>query len=94
MPDTEELQIEEVFVHRFANPEGPLLGYARLKLVGGLFISEMRIYIDSKNPYLLYISFPTRPDKGTEKKVVYPITDECRQLITNAITEEYRRAVT
>ena len=91
MPDTEELQIEQVFVHRFPNPDGPLLGYARLTLVGGLFISELRIYKDSKNPVLLYISFPTRQDKETEKKVVYPITDECRQLITNAITREYRR---
>lgn len=91
MPDTEELQIEEIFVHRFKNPDGPLLGYARFTLTGGLFISELRIYTDSKNPSLLYISFPTRPDKETEKKVVYPITDECRQLITNAITKEYRR---
>lgn len=91
MPDSEELRIEEVFVHRFKKPDGPLLGYARLKLVGGLFISELRIYTDSKQPGLIYISFPTRPDGDSEKKVVYPITDECRQLITSAITKEYRR---
>ena len=91
MPDSEELKIEQVFVHRFPNPDGALLGYARLTLVGGLFISELRIYKDSKNPMLLYISFPTRQDFNKDKKVVYPVTDECRQLITNAITEEYRK---
>ena len=85
------LKIKNVFVLPFKSgyENGPL-GVARVELSCGLFLSEMRIYEDVKEPDGLYISFPTREGTNGEiHKVYYPNTNDARIIITEAVTREY-----
>lgn len=85
-----EFTIEKVFVFP-TEKEGSLIkGFARIEIEGGLFISELRIFEDSRNPKLLYVSFPTRKNnRGDDKKTIYPNNDRARKRITDAITKKY-----
>lgn len=85
-----DFNIEKVFVHPLPERKAPLLGFARVQIEGGLFLSELRIYKDSKIEGEIYISFPTRTDKkGVEHRTVYPIKHEARVRITEAIKRTY-----
>lgn len=86
-----DFTIEKVFVYPISRENSKILGYARIQIEGGLFIAELRIFADSKDPDKIYIAFPTRRGSQDEdRKVVYPLTENARARVTAAIFEEYK----
>ena len=72
--------ISKVRVHPVERQESTMRGFARVEIEGGLFISELRIYEDSRDSTKLFIAFPTRQHpNGEDRKVAYPVTDEARK---------------
>jgi stage V sporulation protein G len=70
---------------------GRLKAYATIVFDNSFILRDLKIIEGSKG---LFVSMPSRKRKdGTFRDIVHPLNVETRQLIENAVINEYNRAV-
>jgi stage V sporulation protein G len=70
---------------------GRLKAYATIVFDNSFILRDLKIIEGNKG---LFVSMPSRKRKdGTFRDIVHPLNVETRQLIENAVINEYNRAV-
>jgi len=79
------MEITSVRVTRFN--QNSVVGLATITLDNELVVTKIRIV---KNQNGLFVSLPSyKNNNGEYNEIVYPITKEMREKISNAILDEY-----
>ena len=85
--ETNGLYISYVQTFPISEPQGKLLGFARVCLNDALQLTGLRIY---KGTHGLFVSYPNDVSYGDDyKQVYYPITAEVRTLIEVTILSQF-----
>ena len=84
------MKITEVKVF-LAREEGRLKAYATIVFNNSFIIRDLKVIEGNKG---LFVSMPSRKRKdGTFRDLVHPLNAETRQLIEDAVVNEYNRVV-
>ena len=85
------MKITNVRVYKFKKEGSNLKGFANITIDDCLVVNDIKIMDGQKG---LFIAFPSK--KGNDDKyndIVFPITKEAREAITNRIIKEYEETV-
>lgn len=85
------MKISEVKV--FPTKEiGRLKAYATIVFDNSFIVRDLKVIMGNKG--LLFVSMPSRKRKdGTFRDIVHPLNAETRQMIEDAVIQEYNRVV-
>lgn len=72
-------------------PRNKLIGYADITLDGAIVVRGIKVMTSDNGRYLIFPDRPskTKDEKGRTKRasIVFPVTKEARDVITNAVLE-------